>query len=169
MLQYLAVSVWKDFFKGEIYKISLHTTISRWPITIHLDDGTLRTPSKSNSLPTKVLLKICCCCLVLKLCLTLFDLVDCSLPTFSVHGIPQARILELTAVSFSRGSSRPRDWTQVSCLAGISCLEGRFFTTEPPGKPTKNVLNYILNFVNLKNCANLFYLIYLHNGLSFAS
>ena len=37
-------------------------------------------------------------------------------------GIPQARILEWVAFPFSRGSSWPRDWTQVSCLAG------RFFT-----------------------------------------
>ena len=47
---------------------------------------------------------------------------------YSVHGILQARILEWASISFSRGSSRPRDWTRVSCLAG------EFFTTEPPGK-----------------------------------
>ena len=40
--------------------------------------------------------------------------MDCSLPGFSVHGIFQARILEWVAVSFTRGSSRPRDWTQIS-------------------------------------------------------
>ena len=44
--------------------------------------------------------------------------MDCSLPGFSVHGVLQARILEWVAISFSRGSSRPRDWTQVSCIAG---------------------------------------------------
>ena len=36
-------------------------------------------------------------------------------PGSSVHGISQARILEWVAISFSRGSSRPRDWTWVSC------------------------------------------------------
>ena len=36
----------------------------------------------------------------------------------SVHGILQARLLEWVAISFSRGSSRPRDWTQVSHIAG---------------------------------------------------
>ena len=36
----------------------------------------------------------------------------------SVHGIFQARILEWVAISFSRGSSQPRDWTQVSLIAG---------------------------------------------------
>ena len=48
--------------------------------------------------------------------------VDCSPPGSSVHGIFQARILERVAISFSRGSSQPRDWTWVSCTAG------RFFT-----------------------------------------
>ena len=48
----------------------------------------------------------------------LFALVDCSPPSSSVHGILQARILEWVAVSFSRGSSQPRDRTQVSNIAG---------------------------------------------------
>ena len=49
-------------------------------------------------------------------CLTLCDPMDC------IHGILQARILEWVAFPFSRGSSQPRDQTQVSCIAG------RFFT-----------------------------------------
>ena len=44
--------------------------------------------------------------------------MDCRLPGSSVHGISQARILECVAISFSRGSSRPRDLTWVSCIAG---------------------------------------------------
>ena len=44
--------------------------------------------------------------------------MDSSPPGSSVHGILQARIQEWIAISFSRGSSRPRDWTQVSCIAG---------------------------------------------------
>ena len=40
-------------------------------------------------------------------CLTLCDPMDCSLPSSSVHGILQARVLEWVAISFSRGSSRP--------------------------------------------------------------
>ena len=39
-------------------------------------------------------------------------------PGFSVQGILQARILEWVAISFSRGSSQPRDLTQVFCIAG---------------------------------------------------
>ena len=49
---------------------------------------------------------------------TIYDPMDCSLPGSSVHGIFQARILDWVAISFSRGSSRPRDWTCVSCIIG---------------------------------------------------
>ena len=51
-------------------------------------------------------------------CLTLCDPKD-----YTVHGILQARILEWVAFPFSRGSSQPRDWTQVSRITG------RFFTS----------------------------------------
>ena len=51
-------------------------------------------------------------------CLTLCDPMDCNLPGSSVHGIFQARIPELVAISFSRGSSQPRDWTWVSLIVG---------------------------------------------------
>ena len=49
---------------------------------------------------------------------TLCKPVDCSPPGSSVHGIPQARILECVAIPFSRGSSQPRDRTQVSLITG---------------------------------------------------
>ena len=52
----------------------------------------------------------------------LCDPMDCRPPGSSVHGILQARILELVAIPFSRGPSWPRDWNWVSCIAG------RFFT-----------------------------------------
>ena len=51
-------------------------------------------------------------------CPTLCDPMDCSLPGSSLHGILQARVLEWVAISFSRGSSWPRDRTLVSCIAG---------------------------------------------------
>ena len=53
--------------------------------------------------------------LVSKSCLTLCDPEDCSPPDSCVHGISQARILEWVAISSSRASPWPRDWTQVSC------------------------------------------------------
>ena len=57
-----------------------------------------------------------------QVCPTLWDPMDCSLPGSSVREILQARILEGVAISFSKGSSQPRDQTQVCCIAG------RFFT-----------------------------------------
>ena len=55
---------------------------------------------------------------VLQLCPTLCDPMDCSSPGSSIHGILQVRVLEWVAISFSRGSSQPRDRTQVSRIPG---------------------------------------------------
>ena len=56
---------------------------------------------------------------VTKSCLTLCNPMHCSPPGSSVHGLFQARVLEWVAISFSRGSSQPRDRTHIA---------GRFFT-----------------------------------------
>ena len=55
---------------------------------------------------------------VAKSCLTLCDPMDYSLTDFSIHGIFQGRVPEWLAISFSRGSSQPRDRTQVSRIPG---------------------------------------------------
>ena len=77
-----------------------------------------------------------------QLCLTLCDPMDCSPPGCAVHGILQARILESIAVPLSRGSSQPRDRTQVYHIAG------KFFTvlatrevsnTSPPDLPDPGI------------------------------
>ena len=70
-----------------------------------------------------------CVCSVAQSCLTLCNPMDYSPPGSSVRGILQARILEWVAISYSRGSSQPRERTCISCLAG------GFFTIEPPQKP----------------------------------
>ena len=62
-------------------------------------------------------------------------------PGSSVHGISQERILEWVAISFSRRSSRPKDQTCVSCMAG------RFFITESRAKPNSGVGKTVLNWV----------------------
>ena len=49
--------------------------------------------------------------------------MDCSPPGSSAHGILHARILEWVAVPSSRGSSRPRDWICVSCIAGVRSVK----------------------------------------------
>ena len=64
------------------------------------------------------------------------DLMDCSPPGSSVHAIFQARILEWVAISFSRGSSQPRDQTWVSHIAGDPLpLQADSLPIEPPWKP----------------------------------
>ena len=55
---------------------------------------------------------------IIQSCPTLCDPMDCSLSGSSVHGIFQARVLECIAISFSRGSSLPRNRTRASCITG---------------------------------------------------
>ena len=57
-------------------------------------------------------------CLVTQSCLTLCNTMNCSLPSSSVHGTYQVRILKWVAMPSSRGSSRPRNGTRVSWIAG---------------------------------------------------
>ena len=86
--------------------------------------------------------------LVAQLCPTLCDPMDCSLPGSSVHGILQARILEWVAIPFFRGSSQPRDWTQVSCIAG------GFFTiwaTRVLSHSAVSLLKFLGFFASMKN------------------
>ena len=73
----------------------------------------------------------------------LCDPMDCSLPGSSVHGISQTRILEWVAISFSGGSSWPRDPISISC---VSCI-GRWIlyhcaTWEAPYIP-ESQLNFL--------------------------
>ena len=58
----------------------------------------------------------------------------CDAMDYTVYGILQARTPECVAIPFSRGSSRPRDWTQVSRIAGDS------LPAEPQGKPKGNLV-----------------------------
>ena len=74
--------------------------------------------------------------LVAQSCLTLCNPMDCSPPGSPLHGILQARILERIATAFSRGSSWPRDQTQVSCIAG------RFFTIWATGKSWRHYVKW---------------------------
>ena len=63
-----------------------------------------------------------------QVCQTLFEPMDCILSGSSVHRILQAQIPEWVSISFSKGSSPPRNGTSISCVCG-------FFTTESHGKP----------------------------------
>ena len=96
-------------------------------------------------------------CVCTQLCLILCDPLDCSLPGSSVRGIFQAGILDLDAISSSRGSSWPRNRT---CVSRFSCITGGFFTYtakslqscpilcnpidgSPPGSPIPGILQEI--------------------------
>ena len=71
--------------------------------------------------------------------------MDYSPPGSSVHGISRVRILEWVAISFSRGSSQPRDQTHISCTG-----RQMYFTTEQPGKPNwllGRLKNFFFNIV----------------------
>ena len=68
--------------------------------------------------------------LVTQLCPTLCDCMDCGLPDSSVHGIPQARILEWAAIPFSNPGIESRFLT----------LQADSLSSEPPGKLSKQVL-----------------------------
>ena len=75
--------------------------------------------------------------LVFQSCPTLCNSMACRLLGSSVHGISQARIQEWVPIPFSRESSRPRDWTQVSYITG------RFFTIRIDHYKCKQVGKYV--------------------------
>ena len=95
------------------YLIRYHITSSRMA---RIKKQTITSVGKPVDWNPHMLLKVKV--LVIQLCLTLCDPTGCSPPGSSVQGILQARILEWVAISFSKGSSLPRDQTQVSCPAG---------------------------------------------------
>ena len=75
--------------------------------------------------------------------------MDCSPSGSSVHGISQAGILKWVAIFFSRGSSRPRDQTHISCIAG------EFFPTVPPGiDPLPRKVAVKITWVTKSDCNN---------------
>jgi len=79
---------------------------------------------------------------LLQLYSTLSNPMDCSLPGSSVYGILQARVLEWIAISSSRRSLWPRDWTCISC---ISCVGRRVsLSLAPLGKPGVTMIQFSL-------------------------
>ena len=82
-------------------------------------------------------------------CPTLCHPMNCSPAGFSVYGILQARILEWIAIPFSRGSSWPRDWTQVSCIAGS------FFTIWTTGKSFRRVWHELKQLLGIRELSKI--------------
>ena len=111
--------------------------------------------------------KMVLCVSVAQSCLTLCDPMDCNPPGSSVHGILQARILELVAMPSSKGSSQPRDRI---CLLPSPALAGGFFTTratweaqmmryrepDPEGSRAQGLLSqWSLRCANLLACGGI--------------
>ena len=136
-----------SLLKSEIVKLEIYYSLIMWFGVITISNKLL-TLSESESEVTQS-------------CPTLCDLVDCSLPGSSVHEILQARILEWVAISFSRGSSRPRGRTQVSCI-GVRRFNLQA-TSEGPGDNPKPYifLSLYLNLENLsRDSASIFLLFF---------
>ena len=83
--------------------------------SIKPDESLWSSPFDPWHLPSKQIIKVKV--LVTQLYPTLWDPMDCSPPSSSVHGILQARILEWVVIPVSR-SSWPRDQTWISCIGG---------------------------------------------------
>ena len=71
--------------------------------------------------------RLCVCTKLHWSCPTLCDLIDCSLPDSSIHGILQERILEWIVMPSPRESSQPRNWT--ASLMSPALAEGFFITS----------------------------------------
>ena len=103
--------------------MATQSSVHAWEMPWTEEPGGLQSMESQKSDMTECMLTLCndtcLCAKSLQLCPTLCNLMDCSPPGSYVHGILQARILEWVAISFSRESSRPRDRTQVSRIAGI--------------------------------------------------
>ena len=101
------------FFPGSILISMAHLLWSAVTVFSRMITYVFRVsfkPAHGDLDDTTSILKLC---LVAQSCLTLCDPMGCSLPAHL-----QARILEWVAMPSSRGSSQPRDWTQVSSTAG---------------------------------------------------
>ena len=92
------------------------------------------SPWKRTRLLQKLLLlqELACGHVHAQLCLTLYGPVGAKPPGSSVHGISQARVPACTAVSSSRASSQPWDWT---CVSGVSCMGRWILYYVPCGDP----------------------------------
>ena len=113
------------------------------------------------------------CCLVTQSCLTFCDPMDCSSPGSCVHGISQARILEWVAISFSKGSSQPKDQTCVSCIGQQILYRGAtweafYFLNIFLPKTFLSPLNQNISFKKSRICMFCSYKWYLEWFLAYA-
>ena len=107
LLRLFPDTCWLKFFLPLLY-----FTLHKWSWSLQVIISTKYCSPKQKATRSHV---VCMHAKLLESCLILCDPMDCSPPGSSVHGILQARILELVAMPFSKGSSQPRDRIHVSC------------------------------------------------------
>ena len=95
----------------------------------------------------------CVCVLLTQSCSIFCDPKDCSPPNSLVHGILQAKILEWATMTFSKGSSQPRDQTQVLCFSAAALL------SELPWKPIQLLSPFLINYFFLLSFINFLYIV----------
>ena len=132
-----AECLWSPLLPAEFMVVCL--SVSGW-YKNHTNVSSMRTRSKHFP---------CVSAQSLQSCPTLWDPMDCSPPGSSVYGILQARILEWIAMPSSRGSSWPKDWTWVCCIAG------GFFTTASLGNVPFTQLLIAAASTSLQLCPTL--------------
>ena len=133
---------------GKVCVITQHPFMTKPLGTLELEGNFLNNTEHEK--PTVSQLASCTMvCSPSKICLLAQSLSHVWLfaTPWSVHGILQARTMEWIAIPFSRGAFWPRDQSRISCIAG------RFFTSEPPGKPKHQVFQArILEWVAFPFC-----------------
>ena len=146
-----------DIYKEGIYMVTstehhphscrLATWTDRLGLSCMLFAHYIRSVKYASNIQLSVCVCVCVCvCVSTQSCPTLCDSVDYSPSSSSVQGISQAKTLEWVAIFHSRGSTQPRDGTQVSC---VSCTAGIFFTAEPLGKPVTlsiSIIKYMYKY-----------------------
>ena len=85
-------------------------------------------------------------CVYAQLYVTLCNPMDVAPPVSSVYGTFQARILEQIAISYSRGSSQPSEWSHISC---VSCIGRHVLYHCTSWKTTNRILRWPLMFPTL--------------------
>ena len=127
----------EDFF---FIHSSVHGHLSFFHILAIVNNAVIHirvhTSFKINFFPLRINIQkwnswiMYCTVLSSQSCLTLCDLEVCNLPGTSVHGNSPGKNTGVGCYALLRGSSQPRDWTQVSHIASIF-----FLPSEPPGNP----------------------------------
>ena len=149
----LSVLIWKvgvmTVSLGAVHSVEFPAIMAMWALrwlnSIHMRQVWWRLAFQTLTVSHSVVSDSCCP-------------MHCSPPGSSVRGILQARILEWVAISFSRRSSPPRDWSCVSCIAG------RFFIVWADRKaqyklPIPLLLIYpreMKTYVNVESCLQVY-------------